>query len=811
MKRRTDCYKVTLLFLGTLYSAIVYADDEFNPGFLVGSAVNTRISEAKNTISPGVYKVDVYVNKEWKGNYQLKVAEGNDLFIQKADFFKFDIKTEATSETSPSTNAQGWVLLTLFLKESEFKFRQNTFQLDITVPQARIIMHDKNWMPPEQWDKGITGLFTNYNLIYTDGNYKNSSDQSSLYVTLNSGFNIADWHLRDKSYYYHNKSNSSWITRARYLEKSFPAINSTAKAGEDYTSSDWFDSFKFRGVALIKDLSMLPDSYRLYMPVIRGVAESNAIVKVIQNDKIVFQQSVPAGPFEFADLMPTGSRSDLSLVIEYANGKKTTAIIPYSASGNLLRSGSSDWALYAGKFKSDYYFKNNNFVQAEYSRGLNNSLTIVAGSITGENYQSGLAGAGLLIPYLGTLTTSYQYARAKASGAHARGGKARISLNKYFPTRTSITVSATHNEKNYLTLSQSDSAAQYVSAQTGYRVQEQNSFSAAIDQRLPEGYGSLNASIYATGYWNTSKTSRQFSLGWSNSYNQISWTVNAGRRIYTDSSLLEQEKRTAVYHDESYGSISVSIPWSIFNHNGTITAASNVQGSQHSSSVGWNETVSERLRYNLLASSKSSDRASSSGYVSYTSPWSTLTGNLAQSRNSTQYGFSASGSLLLSQHGLLASPQTGNHFVIIDAPGIADAKVNGNASIVTNSAGKALLPYATPWRKNTLYLNADSASDIEGNIKKVAPWKGSISYVKYITDTRKTFSLRATNSNGAPLTFGASLYDKQGNELGYVAQGGLIHIKADTLPDSIRVQTDKTHACLIEEVVLTGDNICKNL
>lgn len=137
--------------------------------------------------------------------------------------------------------------------------------------------------------------------------------------------------------------------------------------------------------------------------------------------------------------------------------------------------------------------------------------------------------------------------------------------------------------------------------------------------------------------------------------------------------------------------------------------------------------------------------------------------------------------------------------------------MNGNASIVTNSAGKALLPYATPWRKNTLYLNADSASDIEGNIKKVAPWKGSISYVKYITDTRKTFSLRATNNNGAPLTFGASLYDKQGNELGYVAQGGLIHIKADTLPDSIRVQTDKTHACLIEEVVLTGDNICKNL
>ena len=810
MKKKLFPRPRALLFFSTLCSASFCAAEEFNPGFLMGNVSGIAMSGEKNAIAPGIYPVDVYVNKEWKGNYPLSVEKTGRLRIRRADFSRFDIKYSpvAVSETI-SGEAQEWVLLAQYLEKEQFLFRQNTFQLDITVPQASIIAHDKNWMPPELWDKGITGLFANYNLIYAGGRDKRSSDPSSLYLTLNSGFNLADWHLRDNSYYYRNDTRSKWINRSRYLEKSVPAINATVRAGEDYTRSAWFDSVKFRGISLTKDLAMLPDSYRLYMPVVRGVAENNATIRIIQDERVIFQQSVPAGPFEFSDLMPTGSRSDLRLDIEYASGEKTSTIIPYSAAGNMLRSGSADWAVYAGQFRSQYYLKDSDFIQAEYARGVNNYVTLVSGAIAGKQYRSGLAGAGLLIPYLGTLTTSYQYARADLADHTSRGGKISVALNKYFPTKTTMTVSATRSQEGYLKLSQSDAAAQFISRQTGYRAQEKNSLSLAIDQRLPEGYGSVNASLYATGYWNTDKVARQFSLGWSNSYNQVSWSVNAGRRIYTDAVLQEEElKRSAVYRDETYASLTLSIPWSVFGHSGTLSAASSMQGSQNASSIGWNEKVSERLRYNLLASRRSDDGATASGYFSYASPWSTVTGNLTQGSNATQYGFSASGSVLLSQHGLLASPQTGNHFVILDAPGVADARVNGNAIHTTNRAGKALLPYATPWRKNTFYLSTDSASDIAGNIRKVAPWKGSIAYVKYITDTRKTFLLRASFPDGAPLTFGASLYDKQGNALGYVAQGGLIHIKADALPTFIRVDVDDHQSCVIKPVVLSGENLC---
>lgn len=810
MKKKPSVCQSALLFFSTACSASFCAAEEFNAGFLMGNVPGITMSGEKNAISPGIYTVDVYVNKEWKGRFPLNVDKGDNLRIRRTDFSRFDIKKPYSDESETTSAAmQEWVLLTRYLEKDRFIFRYNRFQLDITVPQARIIAHDKNWMPPELWDKGITGLFTNYNLIYAGGQYNKSSDSSSLYLTLDSGFNLADWHLRDNSYYYHNDTHSKWINRSRYLEKSVPAINATVRAGEEYTESAWFDSVKFRGISLTRDLAMLPDSYRLYMPVIKGVAESNATIRIIQDERVIFQQSVPAGPFEFSDLMPTGSRSDLRLDIEYASGERTTTIIPYSSAGNMLRSGSADWAFYAGQFRSEYDVKNSDFVQGEYSRGVNNYLTLMSGAIAGEQYQSGLAGAGLLIPYLGTVTARYQYASASIANHTSRGGKISAALNKYFPTKTTLTASATHSEEHYLKLSQSDAAAQFISRQTGYRAQEKNSLSLAIDQRLPEGYGSVNASLYTSGYWNTNKVARQFTLGWSNSYSQVSWSVNAGRRIYTDAVLQEEElKRSAIYRDETYATLTLSIPWSIFGHTGTVSTASSMQGGQNASSIGWNEKVSERLRYNLLARRRSDDGTAASGYFSYASPWTTVTGNLTQGNEATQYGFSASGSMLLSQHGLLASPQTGHHFVILDAPGVADARVNGNAINITNSAGKALLPYATPWRKNTFYLSADSASDIEGNIRKVAPWRGSISYVKYITDTRKTFSLRASYPDGAPLTFGASLYDKQGNALGYVAQGGLIHIKADALPDFIRAEVDDHQSCVIKNAVLSRENLC---
>ncbi|WP_233638687.1 fimbria/pilus outer membrane usher protein, partial [Citrobacter cronae] len=78
-------------------------------------------------------------------------------------------------------------------------------------------------------------------------------------------------------------------------------ILGTLRAGDMYTSSDIFDSVRFRGVRLYRDMQMLPNSKQSFTPVVQGIAQSNALVTVEQNGFVVYQKEVPPGPFSIAD------------------------------------------------------------------------------------------------------------------------------------------------------------------------------------------------------------------------------------------------------------------------------------------------------------------------------------------------------------------------------------------------------------------------------------------------------------------------------------------------------------------------------
>ncbi|MBR7381804.1 fimbria/pilus outer membrane usher protein, partial [Klebsiella pneumoniae] len=98
-----------------------------------------------------------------------------------------------------------------------------------------------------------------------------------------------------------------------YLERGFGEIESTLRAGDMYTSGDIFDTVRFRGVRFWRDMQMLPHSKQNFDPVVRGVAQSNALVTVEQNGFIVYQKEVPPGPFVFEDLQLAGGGADLDV------------------------------------------------------------------------------------------------------------------------------------------------------------------------------------------------------------------------------------------------------------------------------------------------------------------------------------------------------------------------------------------------------------------------------------------------------------------------------------------------------------------
>lgn len=130
----------------------------------------------------------------------------------------------------------------------------------------------------------------------------------------------------------------TWQSNTLYLERGWSQILSTVQIGENYTSSLIFDSLRFSGIRLFRDMQMLPDSMQSFTPLVQGVAQSIALITVSQNGYIIYQKRFP-GPFTIADLQLSGSGSDLDVSIKEADGSVRSfwsPTLPYPTCCNLV-------------------------------------------------------------------------------------------------------------------------------------------------------------------------------------------------------------------------------------------------------------------------------------------------------------------------------------------------------------------------------------------------------------------------------------------------------------------------------------------
>lgn len=198
-----------------------------------------------------------------------------------------------------------------------------------------------------------------------------------------------------------------------------------------------------------------------------------------------------------------------------------------------------------------------------------------------------------------------------------------------------------------------------------------------------------------------------------------------------------------------------------------------------------------RLSYSLSGSNQQGGQNMASANLAYRSNISTVGSSISESNDYRQIGLSARGSLVAIPWDVLASNEIGNTMTIVQAPKAQGLMVNGDQSIITNKDGLALVPYATPYRKNSITLsNTENVQGAEviGNIANSAPIEGSVSLVKFKTDTRSSWVSRAFQKNGKALPFGAEITDLDGNALGYVGQASVLYLKAETFPESVVIQ-----------------------
>lgn len=793
---------------------------EFNNSFLFGKAISTNWNEGSK-IAPGVYAFDLYINDSWIGNFDFRIDHNAIIYMRQQDISLLPL---SNTDHRGSDKAE-WVNVSILTHGSKVKFDAELLKIDLSIPQAFIVKQDAQWIAPEKWDKGINGLYTGYNISYNHDWQKNSYQQTdNTYMTLQSGINLKSLHFVDNTIYSKStyQKEGRWITNERYLEKAFSAIKSFVRVGRSFTNSDVFDNIRFDGVSVTQEQKMYPDSYITYMPVIRGIAKSNATVRVYQNGNVVYQLNVPPGPFEISEMMPTGSRSDLNVIVEESDGSSQSFTVLYSTDAQMLRTGTAQWKFNSGRVNIQNVNFHPDFIQGSFSYGFNNYLTLLSGTTLSNKYKSLLLGGAVAIPVLGSFSitsdSAYFYSHSGNKYNDALNGRKYIlAWSKYFISGTNITVKNSFSDsKNYT------SFYDYVMnnlQHTGYSSMfEKTTFSANIDQVLLPGWGRLSLQGTQKRFWNSEKKLTDYSLSYNNFYGNISYTFYASKTFYdNEHSVYETTGRKK----ENQIGLSVSIPLNIFDRRVSISNSSLFNDGSYTSSNTSISSGSDATDYNLsLINKRNGDKVSGSAYAAWRTPYSRITANYAESRSYRQAGGSASGTLLFWRKGVLASSGTGNTFVVLEAPGAVGATVNGNRSYKTNAAGQVLIPSASAYRMNSYQISENdrdsSNTVVMDNIRYTAPWFRSIAYIKYKTDQRKTFTYSAKTQENQPLPFGATVLDQNRQEVGYVAQGSQLYVKAKHPPSVIYVTMNshigsKDQTCTIIKPA-EGDsfeNVCR--
>lgn len=779
---------------------------EYDSSFLMGTGASTidvqRYAQG-NPTPPGIYNARVFVNGQAVTSLEIPFVDIGEnsaaACLTQKNLAQLHIKQPEKPVTLLAREGEDGDCLDLAksIDKAEVHYEGGDQYLDISVPQAFVLKSYGGYVDPSLWESGINAAMLSYSLNAYHTNSDNGTSDS-MYGAFSSGINLGAWHLRARgNYNWTQDAGSSFDFQDRYLQRDLSSIRSQIIVGDSYTTGETFDSVNVRGLRIYSDSRMLPAVLASYAPTIRGVANTNAKVTVTQNGYKIYETTVPPGAFVIDDISPSGYGSELVVTIEEADGSKRTFTQPFSSVMQMQRPGVGRWDFSAGKVIDDNLRSEPNMGQASFYYGLNNLFTGYTGvQFTDNNYFAGLLGVGINTS-IGAFAIDVTHSRTQIPDDKTYQGQSyRVTWNKLFEeTGTSLNLAAyRYSTQDYLGLHDAlvliDDAKYAPAGEDKNTMQNysrmKNQFTVSINQPLDiaaENYGSLFVSGSWTDYWAAGDNRTEYNLGYSKSVSWGSFSVNLQRSWNEDG-----EKDDSMY-------VSVSVPLeNIFggkrkssgfrNLNTQLNTDFDGSHQLNVSSSGSNDdnlmSYSVNTGYNL--DKNTSDVASVGGYLSYESPWGSISASgSATSDNNQQYSVTTDGGFVLHSGGLTF---TNNSFsnddtlVVIKAPGAKGARVN-NSHDEIDRWGYAVTSTVSPYRENRVGLNIDSMEndvELKSTSTTTVPRSGSVVLATFETDQGRSAVLNIAATNGKTIPFAAEVYQDE-IMIGSMGQGGQAFVR----------------------------------
>lgn len=773
---------------------------EFDDSMLVGTAKEqnsiARFNQA-NTVEPGTYQVDLFVNGTFLSRQSLVFAAGergdvSACFTREmllgvgilADSIK-----EKTSDDAQCLNLEQQV----DGASSRFDFAR--LRLDMFVPQALMQRMARGAVSTSDLSAGETVAFANYDTNYYRTQASGNTTEST-YLGLNSGLNLGLWQFRQQSTFTrfasdNSPSNSQWNSVRNYVQRPLPSIGSQLTLGDSFTSGRLFSSLGFRGIQLETDDRMLPESQRGYAPTIRGVAATTAKVSVSQSGVQIYQTTVAPGAFVIDDLYPTSYQGDLVVEVQEADGRVSSFTVPFSAVSDSMRPGQSRTSFSAGQVRN-IADSNAAFTDLTYQTGLTNAITANSGVRISDGYQALLGGA-VFASHLGALGVNATYSRADMWDTTVDGWRVGATYSRTFaPTSTTLALAGyRYSTEGYRDLADVLGAREAQGSNNVWlsnTYQQSNQFVATVSQSLGE-YGQLYFSGSTSTYRGGRGRDTQYQMAYSHNYNSVSYNLSLSRQQTgrTPTGLVSQG-------DVNQGTtqntvmLSVSVPWGssprapIISTGITHQTGSNGNNNYQAAMAG---TLGEdqTLSYSVNSAFNSGGEGGSMGAnLTKQLPVVTVGGSFSQGKNYTQGGASARGAAVVHSGGVTLGPYLGDTFALVEADGVAGAEVMNGMGAKINDFGYAIVPSLVPYRYNEIGLDAkgieNPSAELSENQQRVAPYAGSAVKVSFKTLEGHALLIKLTGSSAGVLQLGSNVYDSKNAVVGLVGQGNQIYARA---------------------------------
>jgi outer membrane usher protein len=685
-------------------------------------------------------------------------------------------KTADSPATNPASPKPGCLYIEDWLPGATANYDPNELQVSLVIPQAFLNRRSYGSVPPGMLTRGENAGFANYNL-----NHYQSNLTQSQFLGLSSGVNLQGWQVRHTSYLSQNSlggnTTQQYVAGETYVNRPLIDWQANLAMGEISSFSPLVGGLPLRGLRLSSEEGLMAEEDRSFRPTVRGVARTNARLRVLQNNVVFFEQTVPPGPFEFTDLRPPAPLGDLQVLVTEADGSTQNFLVPYNQGSGKLKPGSYRYSLSAGQLRNNAGVTDTPVLQAFVRYGLGNWPTPGLEWVNTPTYNNlGLQAA--FFERWGSVNLNRLQSQWQTTNVGTAQGQA-YSLNYGAPALGPVQVFASM-------LEQSLGYVAPITALSGSGADPYNplnpkstlglSIVLSMGQR-----GVLNLGVTEQNTWTDNTQTHQYRLSYSVNLQRLSLSFNVDKLTYIDG-------RAPV---DSFG-VSAAVPLGVGAFNNNVRLSHNQTGTNQPSQIlsvsGYG--AESGVNYSL-SQSQSGDISSTSASVGTQHRYGSLSASVSQSNpgGSEQTSLSASGGLVVHSGGIILAPNLGTTFAIVEVPNGQGAGVLGSAARV-NSSGYGVVPNLSAYYMNDVQISLEGAPnelEVDNPNQKVAPVEGSIVRLTYKATTGRPIFITLQTSTGVRLPIGSTVTDSQGNEVGTVGQGSRAMVRMQTMKDQLKV------------------------